>query len=125
MTPTQRTLKYYRGLGYKIGSVERYVSYAPKDPRRRFRPGQKFDLFGIIDMIAIRKNEIIGVQSTGSAFSSHMKKMTVENRQASLDWIDSGGKLVLIGWRKILKKRGGKLKIWSPRIKEIVKEDVM
>jgi len=64
-TPTQRTLEYYRKEGYKIGNVERYVAYGPKDPRRRFRPGQKFDLFGIIDMIAIKHSEIVGIQSTG------------------------------------------------------------
>jgi len=50
--------------------------------------------------------------------------LTIENRQDSIDWIQSGAKLILIGWRKIKKKRGGKAMVWSPRIKEITMEDL-
>ena len=39
-------------------------------------------------------------------------------------WLEAGGKLVIIGWRKVKKFRGSKQMIWSPRIKEITLADI-
>jgi len=104
MTPTSRTLNYLRNNGYLCDIVERFIQGA------RIRS----DLFGIIDIIAIQKNEIIGVQSTGTAFSAHLKK--IETSKNLRPWMESGAGLWLIGWRKLKKKRGGKQKIYKPRI---------
>jgi len=114
MTPTQRTLKYLRDNGFVCGIVERFISaYA--------RHGIRIDLFGIIDIIAIKDGEIRGVQSCGQAFSEHNKKILASEN--SVKWIRSGGILQLIGWRKLLKKRGMKAKEWVPRIKVFTRED--
>ena len=107
MTNTSRTLKFVRDLGYTAGMVERFLSFAGKF-------GKRVDLFNIIDLIAIKPGEILGVQSCGSAFSEHFKKML--NEEGTKQWLEAGGKLWLVGWRKIKRKRGGKLKVWAPRI---------
>lgn len=105
MTNTARSLKYYRDLEYKCGMVERYNSFTK----------QRSDLFGIIDIIAIGE-DTIGVQSCGQAFSEHDKKiMESDSREP---WLKAGNRLILIGWRKVKKKRGGKAMVWKPRIKE-------
>ena len=106
MSNVSRTMDYYRSLGYEVWIVERYIYQAKK----------KFDLFGIIDLIAIAKNEIIGIQVCGSDYSSHEKK--IEEGEYTKLWLESGARLVLIGWRKLKLKRGGKAMRWKPRLKE-------
>ena len=115
LSPTQRTLKYLKDEGWKAGIVERWLMGAKV---RR-------DLFNIIDIIAIKPDKgIIGVQSTGQDFSGHYKKLTQEQAQDTRDWLEAGGRLVLIGWRKLKVKRGGKAMRWTPRIQEIKLEDL-
>uniref|UniRef100_A0A6M3JMU3 Uncharacterized protein n=1 Tax=viral metagenome TaxID=1070528 RepID=A0A6M3JMU3_9ZZZZ len=57
----------------------------------------------------------IGIQSCGSAFLEHDKKI-LESPMA-LKWLEKNNYLMLIGWRKVKLKRGGKAMRWSPRIK--------
>ena len=104
MTPSQRSRAYLRSQGYACGSVERFVRAGPKGGFRR-------DLFNIIDVIAIRPGEIMGVQSTGTDFAGHLRKLTIDERDSTISWLRSGGALRLIGWRKL--KSG-----WAPRIKD-------
>jgi len=114
MTPTQRTLKYLRDQGYECGMVERWVMI-PKHPAGGIRK----DLFGIIDLLAIKGHETIGVQSTGQAFAEHHKKLTEEMRGETIGWLDTGVRqLLLIGWRKVKKVRGKKAMVWRPRLRE-------
>jgi hypothetical protein len=112
MTHTQRTLKYLRGNGRTCGIVERFI------PSKPF--GKRIDLFGIIDIIAVDKNITIGVQSCGSDFAEHDRKI-LESEMAK-EWV-TGRQLMLIGWRKVKQKRGGKRMIYKPRIKLYTKED--
>lgn len=75
------------------------------------------DLFGFIDIICIDKERgIIAVQSTGSAHSAHIKKLTIERKEIVTEWLQSGAPLELISWRKVKKVRGGKAMVWKPRI---------
>lgn len=105
MTNTARSLKYYRDLGFSCWMVERYNSFTKK----------RTDLFNIIDIIAIGQ-DTIGIQSCGQAFSEHDHKlMDSEYREP---WLKAGNRLILIGWRKVKKVRGGKAMVWKPRIKE-------
>ena len=108
---TSRTLEYIRSQGWEADKVEQYNVYS----RRRK------DLFNVIDIVALGEKGIIGIQSCGQAYSEHMQKIL--NEPLALKWIEKGGHLMLIGWRKILKKRGGKLKVWAPRIHEFTVED--
>ncbi len=106
-TTGSKTLEWARDQGWLTWKVEHYNNWARK----------KYDLFHIIDYLAITKNRTIGVQSCGADFAAHITKMLVEERQHTFNWLqDPNRELVLIGWRKVKKKRGGKQMIWQPRI---------
>ena len=112
---TSRTLEYIRSQGWEAGKVEQWNPYAGEF-------GQRKDLFGIIDIIALGEHPgAIGIQSCGQAFAEHNRKIL--ESPMSVKWLEKNNTLMLIGWRKILKKKGGKLKIWAPRIKIYTKED--
>jgi len=106
---TSRTLEYIRSQGWIADKVEQFNPYAGKF-------GQRKDCFGVLDILALGEGSIIGIQSCGQAFSEHDKKI-LEIPEA-LKWLECGGRLLLIGWRKVKLKRGGKALRWSPRIKE-------
>ena len=123
----QRTLKYYRDQGFRCEITQYWVAFAPGDPRRKFAPGMRKDLMGIIDLIVLDPSRgFIGVQACGADFAAHLKKMLTEKRKECIDWLSTpGGHLVLIGWRKLKVKRGGKAMRWTPRIQEITLNDFM
>ena len=79
------------------------------------------DLFHIIDIIALDKDVgVVGVQSCGTAFSEHIKKMTVEYDYESIDWLRTKGTtLELWAWRKLKVKRGGKAVRYVPRVAQL------
>ena len=114
LSPTQRTLKFLRTQGYIAGIVERFVSIPGTF-------GKRIDLFNFIDIIAIKPDEIWGIQSCGQTFAEHNRKI-LENEIAP-EWLEAGGKLQLIGWRKLKVKRGGKAMKWEPKTKIYVLED--
>lgn len=122
MTPTQRTMKELKARGHKCGIVEKWNRYAWRPGGGR---GVRQDLFGIIDIIALDTNRgVIGVQSTGTDFAGHHRKLTQEKAQECMVWLETpGAHLELWGWRKIKVKRGGKQMIWEPRIKIYTLED--
>jgi hypothetical protein len=109
MSPTQRTIRALKEQGRVCGIVEKWNSFA----------GIRQDLFGIIDIIALDPERgVVGIQTTGTGFSGHHKKLTVDKVQECVNWLSTPGAcLELWGWRRILAKRGGKAKIWAPRIK--------
>lgn len=101
-SPTQRTLAELRRLGYTAQVVERWNQYA----------GVRQDLFGVIDVLAIRQGEILGVQAcSGSNHAARVAKIMREPK--ALAWIEAGGKLQVWSWQK----RGprGKRKLWGLR----------
>lgn len=105
MTPTQRTTSWLKEQGYLVGTVERFIH-----PSSFSGTGYRKDLFGCIDMIAIKTGEVVAVQSTGTDWSGHWKKLTVGSGRSGLEaWLDTGQPFLLIGWRKL--KAG-----WQPRI---------
>lgn len=115
---TSRTLQYIRSQGWIADKVEQFNPYAGKFGTRK-------DLFGFGDIVAMGENSIIAIQSCGQAFSEHYRKITEDEKVAekALLWIENGGRLILIGWRKIKLKKGGKAMRWSPRIKEFQRGD--
>ena len=108
ISPTARTLEYLRSQGWSADIVERFLHKAGPSGIRK-------DLFGIIDIVALTDQGIMGVQSCGQAFADHDKKIL--SNPMALKWIEKGGVLMLIGWRKVKLKRGGKAMRWAPRIK--------
>ena len=117
---TSRTLEYLTKKGYECGIIERWIRN-PKHPAGGFRK----DWMGFADILAMGKNSIIAIQSCGQNFAEHHNKIIKDENVAPLarQWIENGGKLFLIGWRKKKVKRGGKAMRWSPRIKEYALED--
>jgi hypothetical protein len=89
--------------------------------------GIRQDMFGIIDVLALDPERgVLGIQCcAGSGFNAHLKKITVEHYQETLDWLSTPGTSLFIwAWRKVKVKRGGKAMTWQPRVKEITKEDL-
>jgi len=101
MSPTQRSLKYLRELGYLVEVVERTI---PKTFIKK-------DLFGFADLLAIRENEVMLVQVTsGTNVSARVKKITESEH---IDMVRKSGMSVFVhGWRKL--KSG-----WAPKIVDL------
>lgn len=110
---TSRTLEYIRSQGWLADKVEQFNPYAGQFGKRK-------DMFGFGDIVALGENSIIAIQSCGQAFSEHMKKILDDPHAApnALKWMQCGGRILLIGWRKVKLKRGGKAMRWTPRIHE-------
>lgn len=115
---TSRTLEYIRSQGWEAAIVERFNPYAGEF-------GQRKDMFGFADIVAMGEGKIIAIQSCGQAFSEHDRKITQDELVApkALQWLKNGGHIQLVGWRKVKLKRGGKAMRWSPRIKLYSEED--
>lgn len=88
MTPTQRSLKYLREQGYTVAIVERWNAFA------RIRQ----DLFGFIDLLAIKPNETLAVQTTASGVSARLKKISESPLLPKVR--EAGWKIHIHGWRK-------------------------
>lgn len=106
---TQRSLAYLRAEGWTPWIVERWIR-VPNHPGG----GKRVDCFNLIDILAYRDGELIGVQSTGpSGHASHRRDMLANQHLPAL--VRAGVKVVLLSWRKLLAKRGGKARTWQPR----------
>ena len=112
---TQRTLEALKKEGALCGMVERFNANAGaliftnvNGKRVGKRTGVRIDLFGIIDIIALipGRKKVCGIQSCGTAFSEHKKKI-LESAYAPI-WLRYAD-LELWGWRKLKK-------MWTPRI---------
>lgn len=115
MSPMERTLKVLRDRGLLPWIVERSI------PTRPFPTKQ--DFLHIIDVIAIDKKNTIGIQICGNDFKAHDRKICIEYRDNALEWLANPHRtLELWGWRQLLVKRGGKAKVWTPRVKRYTKE---
>ena len=103
-SPTQSSLALLRKLGYTAQVVEHWNPHA----RRRI------DLFGFGDILAIRENEIVIVQTTsGTNLAARRRKIT--QLRAHSEWLAAGGLIELHGWRYV-KPRGESKRRWEPRI---------
>ena len=90
MTPTQRSLAHLRQQGVDLVQVvEKW------NPHARIRQ----DLFGVIDILAIREGETIGVQATSASnVSSRVRKL--EESDALIALRAAGWTVLVHGWRK-------------------------
>ncbi len=80
--------------------------------------GAKNDCFGFMDLLVIDPVEgVIAVQSTGPTGHAEHKKTILRNDYA-LRWAHHA-KIELWSWRKLLVKKGGKLRTWQPRMEVI------
>lgn len=90
MTPTQRTLKLLREDGWLAEVVERWV------PGANIRK----DLFGWVDIVALRDGETLAVQCTSyTNISARVKKIAESETVAQVR--KAGWLIWVIGWRKV------------------------
>lgn len=90
-----------RKEGWTLQVVERWNPFAKK----------RIDLFGFIDIVAMRDGEICGVQATSlDNMGARIAKIKAEPRAKT--WKKAGGTIQVWGWRKL--KSG-----WEPKIVEM------
>lgn len=100
MSPTQRSLAYLRKLGYTATVTEHWNSFA------KIRQ----DLFGIVDVLAVRSGETLAVQCTTVAnVSSRVNKIAEHENTPKLR--EAGWTIWVMGWTK--GKRG------APRVVDV------
>ena len=89
MSPTARSLKYLREMGYLADVVERWI------PMARIRK----DLFGIGDIFAIKDNERLIVQTTSASnVSARVRKIADHENTPKVR--SAGVSIHVHGWRK-------------------------
>jgi hypothetical protein len=85
------SLEYLRGLGYVVDVVERWVPSGAGGPQVRK------DLFGILDLVAIREGETLGVQTTTKGeVSKRARKIAASENLAALQ--AAGWSIEVHGW---------------------------
>lgn len=101
-SPTQRSLKLLRERGYLVAITERWNQYAHV----------RQDLFGFIDLLAVRGDYVLAVQTTsGSNASARLEK--INQTPAALLWLSDHRGIVVHAWRKVGER--GKRKTWECR----------
>ena len=90
-SPTSRTLAELRRNGYTAAVVERW------NPWAKIRQ----DLYGFIDVLAIKANEkgVLAIQTTTTANASSRMKKSKESPNLRI-WLDSGNRFEVWGWGK-------------------------
>lgn len=112
-TTCSRTLARLRRLGYTAQKVEQWI---PRAFKRR-------DLFGVIDVVALKEGVqgVLGVQSsTGGDLAAHVRKALEEPRLRL--WLETGNRFLVWGWVK--KGKRGQRKTWQVNEREITLEDL-
>ncbi len=86
---TQKTVDRYRKQGYLCQNVEKYNSFTRR----------KNDLFSFIDVLCVKKDSIIGIQTTSKDNMSSRKKKILEHENYSIVK-SSGIRIIVHGWKK-------------------------
>lgn len=103
-SPMQQTLRLLREQGWSCEITEHWNPFA----RRRV------DLFDCIDVLAVKGNRLLGVQTTsGSNVAARVTKIMANPRVPLL--LAAGLDIHVHGWRKVKVKRGGKATRWDCR----------
>jgi hypothetical protein len=104
-SPTQSSLAALRADGYTCWVVEYWNAHTQR----------RVDLFGCIDILAIREGETLAVQTTSaSGVSARVKKMTDNEYMPAMR--AAGWSIQIQGWRMKAKVRGGKAMVWVNRV---------
>jgi hypothetical protein len=105
-TPTTRTLAECKRRGWTAQVVEQTIPYS----------FIKRDLFGIIDILALTENGILGIQATsGTNHSARITKARAEPRLAT--WLARGGSFEV--WSFAKRGERGKRKTWTLRVEAV------
>lgn len=98
MSPTARAKEYAKKKGWPVAVTERWNAFA------KIRQ----DLFGIIDLIALADNQLIGVQATSR--SNHKARVSkVHESEFLKPWLNTGAIVEIWSFDpKILKTKEGR-----------------
>ena len=105
----ERTLVEIKKAGLDYQIVEHWNPYSKR----------RIDLFGIIDLLVL-DNGIVGYQVCGADYQPHIKKITEDEKEKTIKWLNSNGRLEIWSWRKLKKVRGMKAMEWKPRIADVL-----
>lgn len=89
-SPTQRSLAHMREQGYVCAVVEKW------NPHARIRQ----DLFGFIDVICVKGEEIVGVQACSGAGGDVAARVRKISEHENWPLICDAIRVVVHGWRK-------------------------
>ena len=90
VSPTQRSLKHLKAQGYTVDITEHWNSFA------RIRQ----DLFGFIDILALREGETLAVQTTSYSNVSARVKKIAEHENVGIVR-DANWRIEIHGWHKV------------------------
>jgi hypothetical protein len=109
-SPTQRSLQRLRKDGWLVAIVEHWNAFTKR----------RNDLFGFGDLLAVRKDTVILVQTTSDANVSH-RVAKIKEIPAARYWLESPNRRIVIhGWGK--KGERGKPKRWECREVELTSD---
>ena len=96
-SPTELSLRHLRNDGWRVDICERWVPN-PGHPGG----GKRRDLFGLVDLVAVRGHQTMGVQTTSATnVSNHLTKMLDdEHRPMLADLLAAAWIVTVHGWRK-------------------------
>jgi hypothetical protein len=112
VTPTARTLEYCKKNNIAAGVVERYNHIEKR----------RYDLFGFLDIIAIEKGQLIGIQTTSHAGNAgaRIRKIQNECKENAALWLATGATIEVWSWRKRKKGRMYKDKHYFQLVRQVV-----
>ena len=105
-SPTTRTLDYLRADGWRCAVVEKFNSHTKT----------RHDLFGFIDILAIKGDQTLAIQATSSGdISRRVSKIESDDLQDALrDVREANWSIWVMGWKKY--KKPVDRKSWRPTI---------
>lgn len=95
-SPTELSLRWLRAQGWTVDVCERWV------PRFGGAGKVRKDLFGMIDLVAVRPGHTLGVQTTShDNYLARVRKLTDDEHQPALQALRAAGWVITVhGWRK-------------------------
>lgn len=107
VSPTQRSLKMLRELGFTAAVTEKW------NPHAKIRQ----DLFGVIDILGIREGiGILGVQACSRTDHARRRDKCLAEPKLR-KWLEAGGRFEIWSWS--LMGKAGKVKRWEVWREEI------
>jgi hypothetical protein len=107
-SPTQLSKAYLEARGYAVWIAEHFNYFTKR----------RIDLFNAWDLIAVRKDEVLFVQTTsGSNVSARVKKIAANEYTDAIR--EANVRLEVHGWAKRKVKRGGKAERWHCRVVDV------
>lgn len=108
VSPTQRSLKYWKGQSAYVAKTEHWNAFAHV----------RQDLFGFADLVVLRLDQkgVLAIQTTSAKnISSRVAK--IQSLPAAKAWLEADNQIIVEGWSK-KGPRGGK-KVWTRTEKQI------